>query len=142
MQTGGCKCEVCPQARRGVLKVLLIKSSLGKLEGCGRLECEGVPVNLSGSMKIFQYNDRFEKMADLVAKAPARILGVIVVTALIISWLTCEPLFRLTGRIGRRGPVKKPAAKIHARNNGARKIILKTILPLEHPTLSRKLNPA
>jgi hypothetical protein len=76
-------------------------------------------------MKTFLHNDRFEKAADLASKAPAKALGLIVIAALIISWLTCESFCRMAGRIKREKPFKKPVANFSTKDNEARKLRVK-----------------
>jgi hypothetical protein len=73
-------------------------------------------------MKSELHNDGFEKVADLASKAPAKALGLILIAALIVSWLTCEPFCRLAGRIKREKLFKKPMANLSAKENEPRKL--------------------
>jgi hypothetical protein len=81
-------------------------------------------------MKSLLHNDRFEKVADLVSKAPAKALGLIVITALVVSWVTCEPFCRLAGRIKGEKPIKKPVANFSTKDNEARKLRAKLFCAL------------
>jgi hypothetical protein len=105
--------------------LLLIKSFSGKSEFASGKSLKEWPINPNSSMKSFLHNDRFEKAADLASKAPAKALGLIVIAALVISWLPCEPFCRLAGRIKKEKPVKKPVANFSAKGNQARTLRVK-----------------